>query len=317
MAFEDGYVLISRDMIKNWKFTDPHLAQLMVWCISKASYMDRTVPWNAGRGVVKVQLKRGQFIFGRQKAASELAGNENSLYKRMLRLKRNNFITIDSNSKFSIITVVNYEAYQDPENYCTSESTSESTSEVPAKYQRSNTYNKVKKGNKGKKVEQEVRDIDSSNEESHPSSEGKSSQKTSDKIPYDEILFMFQKAMPNAVHPRWLTKGDPIPSETKNTLRVWWGKRGKSMDNVREFFTKAYRSDWVRGQKYQFKRVWGNQLAEDLANDRYSNDNPNMQFALQRREQESRAKDNPMMERLDPTSQYLIDKYGGNDGVDE
>ena len=99
---------------ESWVFKDPNLLKVWVWCLSKASYKERWVPVKAGRGVIEVHLKPGQFIFGRHSAALELDMKPESVRKRLHRLLVGANVTIESTTKFSIVTICNWGTYQNP-----------------------------------------------------------------------------------------------------------------------------------------------------------------------------------------------------------
>lgn len=63
-------------------------------------------------GLSEVLLQEGQFITGRKKAALELDMNESTSWKYILKLKDLGVIKVDSNNKFSIITIDKWRFYQ-------------------------------------------------------------------------------------------------------------------------------------------------------------------------------------------------------------
>jgi len=63
-------------------------------------------------GRKKVLLKRGQFIFGRIKAAQELNMPPSTIWDYMKILESNGCLDISSTSRFSIITIKNWDYYQ-------------------------------------------------------------------------------------------------------------------------------------------------------------------------------------------------------------
>lgn len=90
-------------------FKDAYIWQLYSWCRFKAVYTDQLVSLKVGRGYTQIHLQRGQFLFGRNKAAEALDCNPNTLYGRLMRLKDINLIGIQSNKQYSIVTVYNYD----------------------------------------------------------------------------------------------------------------------------------------------------------------------------------------------------------------
>ena len=63
-------------------------------------------------GFQMVDLQPGQFVFGRKKAAQELGMSEQNIRTCIDHLRRLENITIQSTNKYSVITIINWEAYQ-------------------------------------------------------------------------------------------------------------------------------------------------------------------------------------------------------------
>ncbi|WP_020585632.1 hypothetical protein [Desulfobacter curvatus] len=59
-------------------------------------------------------MKKGQFIFGRKTAAKELKMSPSTIRNRMEKLKNVENLDIQTDTHFSIVTIVNWELYQHP-----------------------------------------------------------------------------------------------------------------------------------------------------------------------------------------------------------
>jgi DNA-binding transcriptional regulator YhcF (GntR family) len=117
------------------------LVMIMVWCCKKATHKKRVIQFKTGKGQVGVSLEPGQLIFGRHKAAKQLKMNPETVRKRIKKLIDLGFITMQSTSQYSILTINNYnELY----NIVMVENTSKSTRQVPGKYQASTTKKNLK-----------------------------------------------------------------------------------------------------------------------------------------------------------------------------
>jgi len=99
-----GYIKLHRKILDNGVFADAELLKVFVWCILKANTTPNVV---YGR---KVDV--GQFITGRITASEELYLKPSTIYKRLQKLKAQGYIDISSNTKNSLITVVNFKSYQ-------------------------------------------------------------------------------------------------------------------------------------------------------------------------------------------------------------
>ena len=107
----------------------------------KASYKKRCVGFQTGKGGVEVNIEPGQFVFGRRSAAKELRMDPNTIWKRMHKLKNLQNLTLDSNQQYTIVSIINWNTYQEE----ISESNLNGIQQVTTKYPASNTNNKDKK----------------------------------------------------------------------------------------------------------------------------------------------------------------------------
>jgi len=100
----EGYIKLHRKILDNGVFADAELLKVFVWCILKANTSSNII---FGR---KVSV--GQFITGRITASEELYIKPSTIYKRLQKLKKQGYIDISSNTKNTLITVINYKSYQ-------------------------------------------------------------------------------------------------------------------------------------------------------------------------------------------------------------
>jgi hypothetical protein len=154
MHNESGFIIISREIIEHKIFLSEKMLKIFIWCIAKASYKSSFVKLKTGRGDTEIEVKRGQFIFGRQKAEQELSICGSTIYKIMKKLQSFGTIEQNSNSHFTLVTVCNYDTYQDLKTYKYQASNKQVTSkeqasnkQVTSKEQASNTYNTFKQDN--------------------------------------------------------------------------------------------------------------------------------------------------------------------------
>ena len=135
----EGYVLLNRNIL-DWRWArTPNTAYLFILMILKANFKDMEFEG--------MPIKRGQFVTSVQ-SLSRISGlSTQKIRTAISHLKSTNEITISSTSRYSVITIVNYDEYQNL--------TNKSTSKLTIKQQTnnkqittSNTVNKVNKGNK-------------------------------------------------------------------------------------------------------------------------------------------------------------------------
>jgi hypothetical protein len=140
---DNGFILLSRSILNSDVFASQKLLKIWIWCLCKANFKDRTIPLKVGKGERLVKVKRGSFIFGRFKAEEELFIDGSTVYKLIHKLKELEMIQIGSNNQYSIISICNYDTYQDASNYEVTTKEQPSNNQVTTKEQPSNTTNKV------------------------------------------------------------------------------------------------------------------------------------------------------------------------------
>lgn len=118
-----------------------------MWCLCKSNFKDRSIPLKVGKGEIIVKVKRGSFIFGRYKAENELFIDGSTIYKSIKKLEEMEMIKIESNNQYSIVTVCNYDKYQDNSEYKVTTKEQPKNNQVTTNEQPSNTTNTLKQVN--------------------------------------------------------------------------------------------------------------------------------------------------------------------------
>ncbi len=135
----NGWIKLHRKLLDSKIFSNPNILKFWVWALLKASHSDA----EQLVGLQTVTIKKGQFVFGRKVASKELDMTESNAYKILKWLEKEKMITVNSNNKFSLITVVNWDFYQG----CFDEEGQQSNSKV--------TTTKQQNNNKGTSKEQQ------------------------------------------------------------------------------------------------------------------------------------------------------------------
>ena len=107
-----GWVKLWRKTLDSEVFADPNLWHLFSWCLLLASHTAHHVRVKTGRGDTVITLGPGQFIYGRKSKSEELGLPESTLSDRMKRLEAMGTITVEADTHYSIITIVNWGLYQ-------------------------------------------------------------------------------------------------------------------------------------------------------------------------------------------------------------
>jgi hypothetical protein len=108
-----GWISLHRKLLDSRVFNNPYLLKVWIWCLLRANHKEEWVSMVTGRGTIEVHVSPGQFIFGRDSAAKELKMPSSSVRNRMKKLKTIENLDIKEDRQFSIITILNWSAYQD------------------------------------------------------------------------------------------------------------------------------------------------------------------------------------------------------------
>lgn len=113
-----GYIKLHRCLLYSSVFNNPDLLRIWIWCLLKSAYVTKNELTSAG----ELQIKPGQFIFGRKSAAEFLKINESKFYRAMKRLESLGMLRLESKTKFTLATVINWDYYQGEEPICEQQS---------------------------------------------------------------------------------------------------------------------------------------------------------------------------------------------------
>lgn len=103
-SFDNGYIKIFRKMLRWEWYEDTNTVRVFLHCLLKANWKEKT--WHG------VEIKRGSFITSRQKLARELGLTEKQVRVSLDHLEMTGEVARSSTSKYSVITVIKYDDYQ-------------------------------------------------------------------------------------------------------------------------------------------------------------------------------------------------------------
>jgi biotin operon repressor len=120
---DKGFVKFHRKIHKWEWYTDSNTFHLFFHCITCANYEPKQ--WKG------ITVKRGQFVTGRRKLSAETGLTEQEIRTAIKKLKATNEIEVQSTNKYSIITVKNYELYQNSNQQINQQPNQQTTSRKP------------------------------------------------------------------------------------------------------------------------------------------------------------------------------------------
>lgn len=112
-----GWVSIHRKIVDSEIFLDPRKLKLWLMILLTANHGDSKFQFNGN----SVELKEGQLMTGRNQLASDYNHGmktkqqvtSKTIWSWMKYFEEQNMITIESNSRYSVVTITNYRRYQD------------------------------------------------------------------------------------------------------------------------------------------------------------------------------------------------------------
>lgn len=127
----EGWISLHRKLTEWEWYTDANAMRLFVHCLIKANHKDKK--WKG------ICIKRGQFLTSRDKLSQELNLSVMQIRTALNKLKSTSDITIKTSTKNTVITVTNYDLYQDSNQ----QPNLKITSKQPANNQQITTTNNV------------------------------------------------------------------------------------------------------------------------------------------------------------------------------
>ena len=156
----EGYIKLHRKILENAIFRKPKVSHLFNYCLLRANWSDKTICWN-GQPLV---VERGSFITGRKQIALETGLSEQNVRYALRTLHTFGMVkpsSVKSTSKFTYLTVCNYNDYQHLEDEANQQSNQQVTSNQPASNQqvttdKNNNTNNTKETNENIKKDFDV-----------------------------------------------------------------------------------------------------------------------------------------------------------------
>ena len=142
----DGWLKLYRSILDSAVFQDAEILKVWIWLLCNVAFEQHdTICY----GKV-IHLKPGQIATGRKKIAQCTDLNENKVYRALTALKSLGNIEIKATNKYSIITVVNWDKYQEENGKRTTGEQQNNSKTTTEEQQGNNKRTQHKNGNNGK-----------------------------------------------------------------------------------------------------------------------------------------------------------------------
>ena len=139
-----GYIALWRKFLDTSFFKDSYAVHIALYLLLKATHKETTFTFNGKEET----LNPGQVLTGRIAISKDTRVKQGTTYKKLKLLENIGFCNIKSNNKFSVITILNYEDYQNTKQQREQEKEQQRNNNVTTKEQQRNTYNKDNKEKK-------------------------------------------------------------------------------------------------------------------------------------------------------------------------
>ena len=141
----EGYIKLWRRCLASGCWKNQKQWRVWTWCLLKATWCEIDQPV----GKQMVHLLPGQFVTGRFKAVEETGLSEQEIRNQLNNLQINQQITIKSTNKYSIISIVKWQDYQE-------ESTNKITSKTADTQPSNQPQTRSIKNNKEVKIKETI-----------------------------------------------------------------------------------------------------------------------------------------------------------------
>jgi uncharacterized phage protein (TIGR02220 family) len=150
-----GWIRLYRGLLDSKVWRKHNSLIVWIWCLLKASHKINHISWDTGRGSSVVTVSPGQFITGRHSGSAETGLAPSTWRDAMKFLEKEQMITQKSDTHYTIVTITNWELYQDTLGQ-TQQPSVQATDTQPTGNQQAPDTNKKEKKEKNEKNDEEA-----------------------------------------------------------------------------------------------------------------------------------------------------------------
>lgn len=245
-----SWVKIFRELLQWEWFQKAEMVQLFIYLLLKANCVDKQ--WQG------ITVKRGQLATSNATIRQDLRLSEQQIRTCIKRLISTGEITYKSTNRYVVITICNYDKYQEIggtiNERSNEQSNNQSTDEQRAINEQSTTTKEIKnirsKEYNIKDIKQESGSNDQLSSASDEAQAVEQEKPKAEKLPFKDIKAMWNEACPG--FPKLFT----ISEARKNKMRLRIAEMGgveKALPLLKQIFTKMQQSNFLKGDN---KRGW-------------------------------------------------------------
>lgn len=245
-----SWIKIFRELLQWEWFQKAEMVQLFIYLLLKANCVDKQ--WQG------ITIKRGQLATSNATMRQDLRLSEQQIRTCIKRLISTGEITYKSTNRYVVITICNYDKYQEIGN-STNEQNNEQTNNQSTDEQRAineqSTTTKEIKNIRSKEyniidIKQESGSNDQLSSASHEAQAVEPEKPKAEKLPFKDIKAMWNETCPG--FPKLFT----ISEARKNKMRLRIAEMGgleKALPLIKQIFEKMQQSKFLKGDN---KRGW-------------------------------------------------------------
>lgn len=247
-----SWIKIFRELLQWEWFQKPEMVQLFIYLLLKANCEDKQ--WQG------ILVKRGQLVTSNSSIRNDLRLSEQTIRTCIKRLISTGEITYKSTNRYVVITICNYDKYQECKSVSNEQSNEQtniqSTDEQRATNEQSTSNQRQLKNIRNKEdnniidIKQESGSNDQLSAASDEATASKTDKPKTEKLPFKEIKEMWNETCPG--FPKLFT----ISEARKNKMRLRISEMGgveKALPLLKQIFTKMQQSNFLKGDN---KRGW-------------------------------------------------------------
>lgn len=218
----EGFILIRKKITEWGWYTDVPCKTLFLHCIIKANYEDKEFMGS--------MVKRGEFITSVSHLAVETGLSVQQVRTAIKKLKKTGELTIKSHNKYTAISIVKYNDYQELQQTDNNQATNnqQSSNKQSTTTNEVNEVNKVNEENISMSPQSVVDDLNSAKKN----------------VPYAKIKNLWNEIFQDTA----ISKCDKVTEKRKAAIRQrWYNGTGQDLNNWENAFSKIKQSDFLMG----------------------------------------------------------------------
>lgn len=147
-----GWLKLHRSIVDSIVFENAEVLRLWIWLLCNAAYDEYDTIYNGKL----VHISKGQIVTSRKKMAQQLGISESTAYRTAKSLENIGKVNIKTNNKFSIITIIKWDDFQNISQSVNSKANNKRTANEQQTNSKANTIKEYKEYKKKRRKEEDA-----------------------------------------------------------------------------------------------------------------------------------------------------------------